>query len=52
METEEEAIIAEDMVFRRNRQSDQRRYNAPSSNEVAMIFVNDDGFWACCTFFD
>ena len=49
METEEEAIIAGEeipvvnMVFRRDRQSDQRRYNAPSSNEVAMIFVNDDG---------
>lgn len=31
------------MAFRRDRQSDQRRYNAPISNEVAMIFVNEDG---------
>ena len=31
------------LVFRRDRQSDQRRYNAPTSNEVAMVFVNEDG---------
>ena len=31
------------MVLRRDRQSDQRRYNAPLSNEVAMVFVNEDG---------
>lgn len=24
-------------------QSDQRRYNAPTTNEVAMVFVNEDG---------
>lgn len=48
-EAVQQALIAGDevpvvnMVFRRDRQSDQRRYNAPSSNEVAMVFVNDDG---------
>ena len=31
------------MAFRRDRKSDQRCYNAPTGNEVAMIFVNDDG---------
>jgi hypothetical protein len=31
------------LVFRRDRQSDKRRYNAPSSNEIAMVFVNSDG---------
>ncbi|GBN94980.1 hypothetical protein AVEN_9901-1 [Araneus ventricosus] len=31
------------MVFRRDRHSDQRRYNAPTANEIAMVFVNSDG---------
>lgn len=31
------------MVFRRDRQSDSRRYNEPTSNEIAMVFVNEDG---------
>ncbi|GBL97412.1 hypothetical protein AVEN_170519-1 [Araneus ventricosus] len=31
------------MVFRRDRRSDKRRYNAPKCNEIAMIFVNNDG---------
>lgn len=31
------------MIFRRDRHSDQRRYNAPTSNEIAMIFVDTDG---------
>jgi hypothetical protein len=31
------------LVFRRDRQSDKRRYNAPCSNEIAMVFVNSDG---------
>ena len=31
------------MAFYRDRQSDQRRYNAPTSNEIAMVFVNEDG---------
>lgn len=30
------------MAFRNDRQSDQRRYNAPFSNEIAMVFVNDN----------
>ncbi|GBN76709.1 hypothetical protein AVEN_209575-1 [Araneus ventricosus] len=30
------------MVFRRDRHSDQRRYNAPTTNEIAMVFVNSD----------
>ncbi|GBN23041.1 hypothetical protein AVEN_125437-1 [Araneus ventricosus] len=31
------------MVFRRDRHSDQRRYNAPTVNEKTMVFVNSDG---------
>lgn len=31
------------MVFKRDRIKDQRRYNLPQTNEVAMVFVNDDG---------
>ncbi|XP_037049075.1 uncharacterized protein LOC119083457, partial [Bradysia coprophila] len=31
------------MVMRTDRQSDERRYNLPTSNEIAMIFVNEDG---------
>lgn len=31
------------MVLRRDRETDQRRYNLPTSNEVAMVFTNDDG---------
>ncbi|XP_063781333.1 LOW QUALITY PROTEIN: uncharacterized protein LOC134929683 [Pseudophryne corroboree] len=31
------------MALRRDRHSDYRRYNKPTSNEVAMIFVNEDG---------
>ena len=31
------------MALRRDRQSDQLRYNSPTSNEVAMVFVNEDG---------
>lgn len=31
------------LVFRRDRRSDNRRYNNPTSNEIAMIFVNEDG---------
>ena len=30
------------LVFRRDRQSDQRRYNNPNANEIAMVFVNSD----------
>ncbi|GBO22316.1 hypothetical protein AVEN_120638-1, partial [Araneus ventricosus] len=31
------------MVFRCDRHSDQRRYNAPTANEIAIVFVNSDG---------
>ena len=31
------------MVLRRDRRADQRRYNAPNANEIAMVFVNEDG---------
>ncbi|XP_063800227.1 uncharacterized protein LOC134968624 [Pseudophryne corroboree] len=31
------------MALRLDRHSDYRRYNKPTSNEVAMIFVNEDG---------
>ena len=38
-----EEIPVVSMALRRDRQSDQRRYNSPTSNEVAMVFVNEDG---------
>src|SRR5277367_5278029 len=38
-----EEIPVVNMVFRRDRHSDQRRYNAPNSNEIAMVFENKDG---------
>lgn len=31
------------MIFKRDRQSDQRRFNEPTSNEIAMIFCDRDG---------
>ncbi|GBO13309.1 hypothetical protein AVEN_163384-1 [Araneus ventricosus] len=31
------------MVFRRDLHSNQRRYNAPTANQIAMVFVNSDG---------
>ncbi|GBM62257.1 hypothetical protein AVEN_44050-1 [Araneus ventricosus] len=31
------------MVFRRDRHSDERRYNAATANDIAMVFVNSDG---------
>lgn len=31
------------MAMRTDRQSDERRFNLPTANEVAMIFVNEDG---------
>ncbi|GBM01434.1 hypothetical protein AVEN_236248-1 [Araneus ventricosus] len=31
------------MITKRDRHSDQRRYNAPTTNEIAMVFVNSDG---------
>ena len=31
------------MALCRDRQSDPRRCNAPTSNEVAMVFCNEDG---------
>lgn len=31
------------IVFRRDRHSDNRRFNAPTANEIAMVFVNSDG---------
>ncbi|GBL99521.1 hypothetical protein AVEN_68798-1 [Araneus ventricosus] len=38
-----EEVPVVNMVFRRDRLSDQRRYNAPTANEIAMVFVNSDG---------
>ena len=38
-----EELPVVNMVFKRDRQSDRRRYNAPTSNEIAMVFVNEDG---------
>ena len=40
---ENRSIPVVNMALRRDRHSDQRRYNAPTSNEIAMVFVNDDG---------
>lgn len=31
------------MIFRRERNSDQRRFDAPTVDEVAMIFRSEDG---------
>ncbi|GBN43321.1 hypothetical protein AVEN_249303-1 [Araneus ventricosus] len=31
------------MFFRRDRHSDQRKYNAPTANEIAMVFINSEG---------
>lgn len=31
------------MALRHDRKSDPRRYNAPTSNEIAMVFVSEDG---------
>ncbi|GBN64592.1 hypothetical protein AVEN_156438-1 [Araneus ventricosus] len=38
-----EDVPVVNMVFRCYRHSDQRRYNAPTANEIAMVFVNSDG---------
>ncbi|GBM09389.1 hypothetical protein AVEN_184093-1 [Araneus ventricosus] len=38
-----EAVPVVNMVFRRDRHSDQRSYNTPIANEIAMVFVNSDG---------
>ncbi|KII68454.1 hypothetical protein RF11_10812 [Thelohanellus kitauei] len=38
-----EHIPVVSMILKKDRRSDQRRYNAPTSNEVAMVFVNADG---------
>ncbi|GBL99575.1 hypothetical protein AVEN_68837-1 [Araneus ventricosus] len=37
-----EDVPVVNMVFRRDRHSYQRRYNAPTANEIAMVFVNSD----------
>lgn len=42
-ERENKSIPVVNMVMRRDRQSDQRRYNMPTSNEIAMVFVDNDG---------
>src|SRR5258705_5522252 len=41
-EEEGRTVPIVNMVMRRDRQSDQSCYNATTSNEVAMVFVNDD----------
>ncbi|GBN15291.1 hypothetical protein AVEN_169483-1 [Araneus ventricosus] len=38
-----EDVPVVNMVFRCDRHSDQRRYNAPTASEIAMVFVNSDG---------
>ncbi|GBN67641.1 hypothetical protein AVEN_235972-1 [Araneus ventricosus] len=38
-----EDVPVVNIVFRCDRHSDQRRYNAPTANEMAMVFVNSDG---------
>ena len=42
-EEEGRTVPIVNMVIRRDRHSDQNRYYTPTSNEVAMVFVNDDG---------
>ncbi|GBL73457.1 hypothetical protein AVEN_159458-1 [Araneus ventricosus] len=39
----EDDVPVVNMVFRRDRHSDQRRYNAPTANEIVMVSVNSDG---------
>ena len=31
------------LIFKSDRRSNKHRYNLPTSNEIAMVFVNDDG---------
>ena len=38
-----EEILLVNTALRRDRQSDQQRFNRPTSNEVTMIFLNEDG---------
>ncbi|GBN47778.1 hypothetical protein AVEN_227625-1 [Araneus ventricosus] len=38
-----EDVPVVNIVFRCDRHSDQRRYRAPTANEIAMVFVNSDG---------
>ncbi|GBM30630.1 hypothetical protein AVEN_18321-1 [Araneus ventricosus] len=38
-----EDVPVVNMVFRCDRHLDQRRYNAPTANEIAMVFANSDG---------
>ncbi|GBN91966.1 hypothetical protein AVEN_6064-1 [Araneus ventricosus] len=38
-----EDVPVVNMVFRRDRHSNQRRYNAPTANKIAMGSVNSDG---------
>ncbi|GBO20472.1 hypothetical protein AVEN_24662-1 [Araneus ventricosus] len=38
-----EDVPVVNMVFRCDRHSYQLRYNAPTANEIAMVFVNSDG---------
>ncbi|GBL87270.1 hypothetical protein AVEN_270535-1 [Araneus ventricosus] len=38
-----EDVPVMNMVFRFDRHSDQRSYNAPTANEIAMVFVNSEG---------
>ncbi|GBM97743.1 hypothetical protein AVEN_144327-1 [Araneus ventricosus] len=38
-----EDVSVVNMVFRRDRHSDQRRCNVPTGNEIAMVFVKSDG---------
>ncbi|GBO29327.1 hypothetical protein AVEN_184183-1 [Araneus ventricosus] len=40
---EGEDVVVVYMVFRRDRHSDQRRYNASTANGIAMVFVNSYG---------
>ncbi|GBN88631.1 hypothetical protein AVEN_186602-1 [Araneus ventricosus] len=38
-----EDVPVMNMVFRCDRHSDQGRYNVPTANEIAMVFVSSDG---------
>ena len=38
-----ESLPIINMTFRRDRRTDLRRFNEPTANEVAMVFVDDNG---------
>ncbi|KAG8237335.1 hypothetical protein J437_LFUL016350 [Ladona fulva] len=43
-EMADECVPMVNMVLKRNRRSDPRRFNTPTGNEIAMIFVSEPPF--------